>query len=129
MRTLLFFVASVTLLSGCAVVTPSRVRVGPPPAGGSAGAITASDAERIALRVAGDHGYSNARVEKAHHDQGQGGRWKVEVRGLADGRDGKIDVRISDGGEVLEVKDHRKGGKDDKDKGKDKDEKGKGKDK
>ena len=89
---------------------------GPGPVGPGPGNITAADAERIALRVAAEHGYTNPRVEKAHHDEGHGGRWKVEVRGIADGRENKIDVRIADDGAVTEVKDHRKGDKDKDDK-------------
>ena len=124
-------VALLALASSACVVTakgPTLPGVGPGPSnppGNSSSGIDAGRAEAIALKVARDHGYSEAKAEKVHHDEGQGGRWKVEVRGLANGRAGKLDVRISDGGEILEVKDHQKGdkGKDGDDKGKDKDKK------
>lgn len=112
-------------LSACVLTGPMRPS-GPPPGGSPrpAGPINAGDAEAIALRIARERGYSQVKSEKIHHDEGQGGRWKVELRGLANGRDGKLDVRIADDGTVLDVKDHQK-----KDKDKDKDDNGKGKDK
>ena len=133
---LLGLASSACVVAGARPVLPGT---GPGPAatppahggGNQSNGIDAGRAEAIALKVAKDHGYTEAKAEKVHHDEGQGGRWKVEIRGLANGRDGKLDVRISDGGEILDVKDHQKGPKDDKDKGekKDKEDKGNGKDK
>lgn len=125
----LAFVFVIGLASSACVVTgarPALPGVGPGPSnppGNSSQGIDAGRAEAIALRVAKDRGYTEAKAEKVHHDEGQGGRWKVEIRGLANGKEGKLDVRISDGGEVLDVKDHQKGPKDDKGHGKDKDDK------
>ena len=113
-------------LSACLLAGPVGTVPPPPGAARPAGPINAGDAEAIALRVARDRGYSELKSEKIHHDEGQGGRWKVELRGLASGRSGKLDVRIADDGTVLDVKDHQKG---DQEKDKDKDEKGNGKDK
>ena len=124
--------ALVPLAFSACLVTGPVAQVSPPPGPSSrpAGPISAGDAEAIALRIARERGYTEMRAEKVHHDEGQGGRWKVEIRGLANGRDGKLDVRIADDGAVLDVKDHQKGDKDDdKDKGKGKEkEKGKEKD-
>lgn len=111
------------VFSACLVTGPVAQVAPPPGPARPAGPISAGDAEAIALRIARERGYTEMRAEKVHHDEGQGGRWKVEIRGLANGRDGKLDVRIADDGAVLEVKDHQKGDKDDdkgKDKGKDK---------
>jgi hypothetical protein len=122
-------VAALSLFAGTACVVAGRP-IGPTVLGSGAstspsGAINSGDAEKIALRVAGEHGYKQAQVKKVHHDEGQGGRWKVEIRGLANGTDGKIDVRLDDAGKVIDVKDHQKGDKGDK--GGDGDKKDKGK--
>lgn len=81
----------------------------PAPEAGSPRPINSGEAERIALRVAAQHGYTQPQIKKVRHDEGQGGRWKVEIRGLANGREGKLDVRLANNGQVLDVKDHQKG--------------------
>lgn len=125
-------VALIALSSAACVVTsrpPSLPGSGPGPSnppGNSSQGIDAARAEAIALKIARERRYTEVRTEKVHHDEGHGGRWKVKIRGLVGGKEGKLDVRISDVGEVLEVKDHQKGPKDDKDEkkhDKDKDEK------
>jgi hypothetical protein len=129
-------IAALSLFATTACVVGGRAigpaMPGPAPEARPAGPINSGEAERIALRIAAQRGYTQPQVKKVHHDEGHGGRWKVEIRGLANGRDGKIDVRLADDGKVLEVKDHQKGDKghdhDDDDNGhgkKDKDKKDK----
>ena len=123
MKRLLLAALCVVSATACSVVAKAPALPGVTAPSRGSGAIDAGEAERIALRVAAERGYTEAKAEKVHHDEGKGGRWKVEIRGLANGRDGKLDVRVSDEGKVLDVKDHQKGdkGKDDKGKGKGKD--------
>lgn len=113
------FVAVLSLFATACVVAGRPVGPGtpppPPPPHGSrpASAIDAGQAQRIALRIASERGYTQTTVKKVRHDEGHGGRWKVEIRGLAHGRDGKLDVRLADDGAVLEVKDRQRSGQDD----------------
>jgi hypothetical protein len=120
---LALFATSACVVGGHQIGAPNLTGSG----ASSSGAINSGDAEKIALKVAAEHGYKSPQVNKVHHDEGQGGRWKVEIRGLANGKDGKIDVRLDDVGKVIDVKDHQKADKGKDGDKKDKEEKDKGK--